>query len=66
MTHTNASYWTDLMSRTDDFEDLGFAARHIDVDFAAARLREATDLARRRMCRADIREIVEEELGKGR
>ena len=65
-THTNASYWTDLMSRTDDYEDLRFAARHIDAELAAAKLREAMDLARRRMCRADIRKIVEEELNNGR
>ena len=62
MTHTNASYWTDLMSRTDSMEDMEFAAHESNADFAAVKLRDALDLARRRMCRADIMEIVEEEL----
>ena len=61
-THTNASYWTDLMSRTDDFEDLEMAIQNRDAGYAEKQLRDAIDFARRRMSREDIREIIEAEL----
>ena len=61
-THTNASYWTDLMSRTDDFEDLEMAIQNRDAGYAEKQLRDAIDFARRRMSKEDIREIIEAEL----
>ena len=65
-THTNASYWTDLMSRTDDFEDLEMAIQNRDAGYAEKQLRDAIDFARRRINRETIREIFEEEMAHGR
>lgn len=64
-----STYWDELMARSDNCEDMEFAAlqaQEKDPAFAAFQLRQAIDLARRRLCRSDIEEIIQEELSHGK